>query len=189
MDPVSAAVFLMTAFVLAGAAQTAWFASPASRRFAIPIDGGLTLRGRRVFGDHKTIRGFVGMIPAAAVSFVVIAAAVGGPEGPPYDELSLYEYAALGAVAGLGFMAGELPNSFVKRRLGIEPGMAASGRVQAATQFAIDRIDSGVGMLCAVSLLVPTPPLTWAIVLLVGPSLHWLFSVVMFRLGLKARPA
>ena len=25
----------------------------------IPVDGGLTLRGRRVFGDNKTVRGVV----------------------------------------------------------------------------------------------------------------------------------
>jgi hypothetical protein len=28
----------------------------------------------------------------------------------------------LGVCAGFGFMAGELPNSFVKRQLGIRPG-------------------------------------------------------------------
>jgi hypothetical protein len=33
------------------------------------------------------------------------------------------------------------------------------------------------------------PWLTWAYVLLVGPLVHWSFSVVMFRLGLKQRAA
>jgi hypothetical protein len=32
--------FLLGAFVLAGMAQTAWFATPLSRRFSRPIDGG-----------------------------------------------------------------------------------------------------------------------------------------------------
>jgi hypothetical protein len=44
-------------------------------------------------------------------------------------------------------------------------------------------------MLAAVSLVVPTPWTTWAVVLLVGPAIHWSFSVVMFRLGIKPRPA
>ena len=41
-------------------------------------------------------------------------------------------YAALGAWAGLGFMLGELPNSFVKRQLDVAPGMAPRGRAGAA---------------------------------------------------------
>ena len=59
----------------------------------------------------------------------------------------------------------------------------------AAVQFLIDRIDSGVGMLLAVSLVAPTPPMTWLLVLVIGPTFHWVFSVVMFYLGLKTRPA
>jgi CDP-2,3-bis-(O-geranylgeranyl)-sn-glycerol synthase len=92
-------------------------------------------------------------------------------------------------IAGFGFMAGELPNSFVKRRLGIGPGAVARGRLRAGVQILADHVDSGVGMLLAVSLTATTPLLTWPIVLLIGPSIHWMFSVVMFQLGLKARAA
>ena len=35
---------------------------------------------------------------------------------------------------------------------------------------------------------MPVPWRTVAVVLLVGPFIHWTFSVVMFRLGLKPRP-
>ena len=59
----------------------------------------------------------------------------------------------------------------------------------ATVQFLIDRIDSGVGMLVAVSLVAPTPPMTWLLVLVIGPMFHWMFSVLMFYLGLKARAA
>jgi hypothetical protein len=44
-------------------------------------------------------------------------------------------------------------------------------------------------MLAAISLVVPTPSLTWMSVLLAGAAIHWSFSVLMFRLGLKPRPA
>ena len=109
--------FLLGAFVLAGMAQTAWFATPLSRRFSRPIDRGATFRGQRVFGEHKTLRGFVVMVPAAAVSFAAIAAALGDPARAGLWPLSIAGYAGLGACAGFGFMAGELPNSFLKRRL------------------------------------------------------------------------
>jgi hypothetical protein len=86
-------------------------------------------------------------------------------------------------------MAGELPNSFVKRQFDVGPGARASSPFVAGVQFLIDRIDSGIGMLIAVSLAAPTPPMTWLLVLLIGPTFHWAFSVLMFYLGLKARPA
>ena len=121
-DPVACGVFVLLAFTLAGVAQTAWFRSPASHAFAWPLDGGLTLRGQRLLGANKTIRGFVVMIPAAALSFALLGAIV--PASFGVWDLSVPSFAALGACAGFGFMAGELPNSFVKRQLGIAPGDA-----------------------------------------------------------------
>jgi hypothetical protein len=180
--------FLLGTFVLAGMAQTAWFAAPLSRRFSQPIDGGATFRGKRVFGAHKTLRGFVVMVPAAAISFAALAAAVGGPRAGLWP-LTILGYAGLGACAGFGFMAGELPNSFLKRQLGIHPGEAPQHRGAAAAQFFADRLDSGIGMLLAVSAVVATPAVTWLLVLSIGPSIHWAFSVLMFHLGLKTRPA
>jgi hypothetical protein len=58
-----------------------------------------------------------------------------------------------------------------------------------AWQFVIDRADSGLGMLTALSLAVPTPWQTWALVLLAGWAVHWSFSLVLFYLRVKPRPA
>ena len=44
-------------------------------------------------------------------------------------------------------------------------------------------------MLLIVSLIAGLPARSWLLVLVVGPSIHWAFSVLMFHLGLKARPA
>jgi hypothetical protein len=191
-DPVACGWFLLLAFVLAGMAQTAWFKSPASRRFAQPLDAGLTLRGRRLFGENKTVRGFVVMVPAVAASFALLALLAmlaGDPAAVGLWPLSISGYALAGAIAGFGFMAGELPNSFVKRQLDIAPGEATRGPLASVCQFAVDRLDSGIGMLLALRLLVSVPWRTVAVVLMVGPLIHWTFSVVMFRLGVKPRPA
>jgi CDP-2,3-bis-(O-geranylgeranyl)-sn-glycerol synthase len=187
LDPVACGVFLLVAFTLAGVAQTAWFASRASHAFAFPIDGGLRLRGRRVFGANKTLRGFVVMVPAAAAAFALLG-------GAAPAQLGLWDFrplgfAGLGAIAGLGFMAGELPNSFVKRQLDIPPGSAPRTPAGALLQFGVDRLDSGIGMLAAISLLVPVPWQTWSVVLLIGPAIHWGFSAVLFHMGLKPRSA
>jgi CDP-2,3-bis-(O-geranylgeranyl)-sn-glycerol synthase len=189
MNPVSCAAFLIVAFVLAGIAQTAWFATPISRRLAVPLDAGIRFRGRRLFGANKTLRGFIVMIPAAAGAFALVAWALGCPACAGLWPMTPGGYAKLGAWAALGFMLGELPNSFIKRQLGIDPGDAARRNGLRRLQFAIDRADSGIGMLTAVTLAVPTPALAWAIVLGAGLWFHWGFSVVMFRLGIKPRPA
>jgi CDP-2,3-bis-(O-geranylgeranyl)-sn-glycerol synthase len=191
VDAGACALFLLAAFVLSGCAQAAWLASAWSYRFAVPIDGGRTFRGQRIFGDNKTIRGFVIMVPATAFSFAVLAelAGQGDPRAAGLWALTPDGYAWLGACAALGFMLGELPNSFVKRQLGVAPGAMAPSRSAAVWQFAADRFDSGIGMLAAVSLAVPVPARTWLLVLAVGWAVHWSFSAVLFRLGVKARAA
>lgn len=185
VDPLAAALFILTAFTLAGAAQTAWFAAPQSRALAVPLDGGLRIRNRRIFGPNKTLRGFVVMVPAAAAAFAFLAAVAPVRIWP----VSIPAHALFGAWAGLGFMLGELPNSFLKRQLDIPPGDAPASQRAAVLHFVLDRIDSGIGMLVALSLVADVPALSWACVLLFGPFIHWSFSAVMFRLGLKGRPA
>src|SRR5215813_2470572 len=181
VDPLSCALFLTVAFIAAGLAHSAWLRTPASRRLLLPIDGGARFRGKRVFGDNKTVRGFVVMVPAAAASFALFHALVS--RAAPAIAADLWRldtagYAALGAWAGLGFMLGELPNSFVKRQLDVAPGMAPPGRVGTMVTFVVDRVDSILGMLIAISLAVPTPWMTWAYVLIIGPGIHLGFSVL-----------
>ena len=73
LNPAACAAFLVGAFTLAGLCQTVWLAMPVSRRFAIPLDAGRTVHGRRLFGTNKTIRGFLMMVPATGWCFAVLA--------------------------------------------------------------------------------------------------------------------
>ena len=164
-DPVRCTLFLIATFVLAGVLQTVWLRSPFSRRFAIPLDGGRSLRGRRIFGDNKTWKGFLVMVPAVGVAFLGMAMIFNSPRPWP---LSLPTYLALGCWSGLGYMLGELPNSFVKRQLGIEPGQPPHHPIARAICFFIDQADSVVGALVALVVFVPVPLLTWIIILLAG---------------------
>jgi len=191
-DPLACALFLTVAFIAAGLVHSLWLRAPVSRRLTIPIDGGAHLRGRRVFGDNKAVRGFVVMVPAAGASFAGLYAMLthlAPSVALDLWPLSLAGYASLGAWAGLGFMAGELPNSFVKRQLDVAPGQAPPGSAASRISFVVDRIDSIVGMLAVVSLVTPTPWMTWLYVLIVGPGIHLAFSVLLYRLGVKARAA
>jgi hypothetical protein len=189
LSPSACAAFLVSAFVLAGVCQAVWLASRVSKRFAVPLDGGRTLRGRRVLGDNKTWRGFVMMVPATGASFALLAMVLAAA---PVTFSGLWPlspgpYGLVGLWAGLGFMAGELPNSFLKRQLGIPAGAAASGPLARPLFFLIDHMDSALGALLALALVVSVPWRTWLYVAAVAPALHGAFSLLVYQLGGKAR--
>src|ERR1700674_5553707 len=103
--------------------------SPAIRfdwlpQLAKPLDFGMCLGGRPLLGANKTFRGPIIMIVVCAASAWALSFGLSAgwlPQG--FGFISQPERAVwLGAVMGLGYALGELPNSFVKRRLGIAPG-------------------------------------------------------------------
>lgn len=184
------ALFLIVAMSVAGAVHVLWLRSSWSRRFAWPVDGGLTVRGHRLFGDNKRVCGFMVLPPMAALSFLLIG--VMREYFPPFVAdglwpLSATQYAGLGLVCGFAFMLAELPNSFLKRQLGITPGQAPQQAWLRPVVLVVDRIDSILGVLLAVSLLVPVPIATWFWVMAFGPVAHAVFSIVMHSIGIKAR--
>lgn len=164
--------------------QVLWLQSPLSQRFTGPVDLGTRLRGRRLFGDNKTWRGFVGMVPASALSFAGWSLAFS-----ELWDLSLLGYLGLGAACGLGFMAGELPNSFVKRQLDIAPGEPPQSPLWRKVGWVVDRFDSLIGGLLALSVLVPMTPWIWLGCLLVGPAVHASLSYALYKTGVKKRAA
>jgi len=192
-DALPCTLFLIVAFCLAGVLQTLWLRSPWSRALAYPIDGGFTFRGRRIFGENKTWTGFAVMIPAVGGAFWLLAWFLSrftssGGEGVLWP-ISLGNYFLLGCFAGFGYMLFELPNSFVKRQLDIQPGQPPEHPVGRAVCFFVDQADSVVGALLALAVFVPVPLLSWIIILLAGPVVHWLFNVVLALVGVKRRAA
>ena len=191
-DPFYCTVFLVGAFVAAGVVQTIWLRSHVSMRFGSPLDAGKTIRGQRVFGDSKTWRGFVVMVPAVGASFLILGMLRGSLPSDMQSglwRLSPFEYGLLGCWVGLGFMMGELPNSFLKRQLGIAPGETPARSWARPLCFVLDQVDSIVVALMALSVVVPTPALTWVLLLILGAGVHWLFNIVLFLIGVKTRPA
>jgi CDP-archaeol synthase len=192
LDPLSCAVFVILAFVPAAVAHALWLRSRWSAPWRIPIDHGLTWRGRRLFGANKTWAGFL-VLPVAVGAFFALLRLGANGLSRTWSEglwpLSVGGYALFGWWTGFGFMAGELPNSFVKRQFDIEPGRTPAGRSARVVCFLIDRLDSFAGAYVAQSLVVSTGFWYPVYVLLVAPGLHWLFSVLLFSLGVKGRPS
>lgn len=186
------ALVVLITMSAAGVVHTAWMRSAYSKRFAVPLDGGRTLRGRRVFGANKTVRGFMAIVPAAGVAFALLGfVREAGTEWlrPALWGLAPMQLFALGAWAGACFMAGELPNSFYKRQRGIEPGTVPPSGWERRLCLVIDRVDSTIAVLVGLSLAVGLHWQTWLAVLLLGPLVHLAFSALLHVVGVKARYA
>jgi hypothetical protein len=177
--PLLAAGLVHVAIIKAG-----WFPKLAE----IPLDFGATFAGRTWFGENKTVRGALVMIGASAAC-VAACVVLSAHWDWPVRFIPLFARThplIWGALAGAGYIAGELPNSFLKRRLGIAPGAPGNGRFGPTFWFA-DQIDSTLGV---VAFLLPVwqPTLAVVIALLAWTlCVHPLVAFLMLGLGLKTR--
>lgn len=189
-DSTVLAVFILAAMGVAGGVHVLWLHWARSDMLLAPIDFGAEFRGRRVFGDNKRLRGFVALPLAAACVFAAVAEYRDLLPGSFTDglwPLSTLQFAGIGLAAGFAFVLAELPNSFLKRQLGVPPGKVPEQGWQRILCLLLDRFDSTLGVLVVLSLLAPVPAMTWLWVLLAGPGLHLMFSALLHRIGVKER--
>lgn len=158
-------------------------------QFRKPMDLGLTVAGKRIFGDHKTWRGLVlnllGCVAGASGQFV-LQAHVALPSW-----LLLVDYTRdgilVGVLLGLGATVGELPNSFLKRQLGILPGQQGQRGLK-WTFVLLDQVDITLGIWLMLYWLVRP---TWAMILwslCLTLVLHLTVSLVGYALKMRKTP-
>jgi hypothetical protein len=116
-----------------------WFAA-----LVEPVDGGKTYRGKRIFGDNKTYRGIFATALGTALGTALQVFVLHRFE--VFQGLELLDYSApqvviLGFLMGTAAMLGELPNSFIKRRIDIAPGATAAGGIRSLFFYIFDQID------------------------------------------------
>lgn len=154
----------------------------------IPMDVGLVLKDkRRLFGDNKTWKGFIGMIIFSSFWLGIFSLLYSHIEF--FRRLSLLDFANInswfwGAVWGLGYVLAELPNSFIKRRLNVDPGKNVSG-IRGKIHTFIDQSDSVAG--CLLALLLFHFPTTYDILFLfiLGTGIHYGTNILLYYAGLK----
>ena len=190
-DPLHCTVFLFLSLLLAGVGQTFWMRTAFSHRFNGAIDRGHTFKNKPIFGENKTWRGFIFMIPATGMCFLFVYAAMRMvlAEQLHLWQITLAAYFLLGCWTGLGFMLVELPNSFAKRQLNIAPGAPAKSQQARSICFTVDQIDSIAGGLLAIWIFVPIPLSAAVSLLILGGLAHYVFNVVLKHLGLRTRAA
>lgn len=89
-----------------------------------PLDFGYKFRGRRIFGDHKTVRGFLFGSLAAVMIYLIQTYLFNHSEF--IRSISLFDYnqihCSYGFLLGAGSLAGDFIESFFKRQMGIKSG-------------------------------------------------------------------
>ena len=84
----------------------------------IPIDGKITCRRQRLFGDHKTVRGFfIGTFFSSVWGGALFFFSDFLPLDPRLEIFFLF-----GFLAGIGALLGDAVESFAKRQCGIPSG-------------------------------------------------------------------
>ncbi|HSX08853.1 MAG TPA: CDP-archaeol synthase [Candidatus Saccharimonadales bacterium] len=134
--------FSLWFFAPAGLANMAAFVSGKIgflKKLNYPVDCHLKVGGKRILGDHKTVRGFlsaivVGII-ACFVEIVCYSNFFSIRELIPVDYYTVNPI-ILGGLLGLGALVGDSVKSFFKRRVNIEPGKS---------WFPFDQIDYIIG--------------------------------------------
>jgi hypothetical protein len=148
------------------------------RPLATPLDRGATWRGRRLLGDNKTFRGIVCVATGTAVGFYLL--------GPPPFRGNGRAF-ALGLAVGVAAMLAELPNSALKRQVGVAPGAQVRG-VRGVAFHVLDQVDVLVGGWLVLSIVVtPTPGRVLGSLLFVYCG-HQLITLVGYALGMRATP-
>ena len=134
--------FSLWFFAPAGIANLAAFGSGKTqslKKFNFPIDFYVKIRGKRILGDHKTVRGFLAAILFGIVScfleVLIYSNSYSIRELIPIDYYTINPI-ILGALLGFGALIGDALKSFFKRRINIEPGMS---------WFPFDQIDYIIG--------------------------------------------
>jgi hypothetical protein len=182
------ATWLVFPVVLAGLGHVAVLKTNVLSSLASPIDNGARWRGRPILGANKTWRGIALMTGLTAVASGTQAALVRRRRWP--SALEVLQSARLnswltGALCGLTYCLAELPNSFVKRQLGIAPG--GRGSRASRLQYVVDQADSVAGCLLALRLLYRTSAGDLVTAFGLGVTIHIGIDQLIYALGVKSR--
>lgn len=149
-----------------------------------PIDGGKTWRGKRLFGEHKTIRGFIaGWLVALIFVWIQVWLFNNSlwlrelsQDVLDYSQLNIIIWAS---ALSLGALGGDAIKSFFKRRLNVEPG-------QSWVPF--DQLDYVAGTIFASLLVVQLPIKYYLIAAVLGLALHPLATIIGWLFKMKEQP-
>ncbi|HUD44159.1 MAG TPA: CDP-archaeol synthase [Patescibacteria group bacterium] len=178
-------LFILWYFLPAGLANTApIFAAKISwlKRFTYPLDFYKKLNEKRIFGDHKTIRGIVagivvGIFIASLQSLLFSQASMLKTFIP--NSFAQINPIWFGFLSAMGALGGDAIKSFFKRQMSI-----ASGK----SWFPYDQIDYIVGGVLLTAIIYPLSFGQYVLLFVIWFLLHPISTIVGYILKLKDSP-
>lgn len=185
MTIIRQSVLIITPIIMGGIIHSLIISKNILPSWRIPLDGGLHFMGKRIFGDNKTLRGALIMIMSTAISTCFIASLLPAAWLESLPQLK-HPFTALvfGGILGGCYIIGELPNSFIKRQRGIEPGQRTTGTFRFLWNI-FDQADSVISVSIGMWLVYHISWSTMLSVLLCGTLIHILFDRALHVLRVK----
>jgi CDP-2,3-bis-(O-geranylgeranyl)-sn-glycerol synthase len=156
---------------------------PILSKLGMPVDGGKTFRGKRIFGDHKTVRGFVvGTLTGlaiAALQMILSANFSWVTDISGSVDYSNPTILLMGAMMGFGALAGDSIKSFFKRQFSVPSGQS---------WFPFDQIDYIIGGILFSLPFVLLPLTTYIVIAVIWFLIHPVATLVGWLLKLKDSP-
>ncbi len=139
------------------------------KALAFPVDFNTKFEGSRLFGSHKTFRGFVFGILA---SIIIVIIQIYLYRFNLFKDISFLDYNntnpfVFGFLVGFGVLFGDLVGSFIKRRFRVRPGRSF---------LILDQINSAIGY---VIFVVPFYFKSWSLAFWI--IIVWFFGHLALR--------
>lgn len=156
---------------------------PLLKKFNAPMDGGKTWRGHRIFGPHKTWRGFIsGIVVATIVLWIQQLLVVHTNWADAFTaqvDYAVLPVLILGPLFAVGALGGDAIESFFKRYRGIKSGKA---------WFPFDQLDYIIGSVLVSLFFVILTPLQYVFIFVIWFIAHIVISYIGYLVGLKKEP-
>lgn len=177
--------------IIAGILNMVWCKLNILKKIAKPIDGNKKfIDGKRIFGDNKTWKGLIGYI-----ILNILTACLWGIVCK-YCKIENYNFLyrnhsntfvyniMLGGLLGLAYSLFELPNSFIKRRVGIVPGKTSTG-FKKYFFVILDQADSVIGCVLAVCIFYKMSICMVLGYITLGTITHILINMMLYFMKLR----
>lgn len=155
------------------------------RSLDVPLDGGLTLGGMPLIGKSKSLRS----LAIYTLSAILVCSVLNIIAGSSDYVSDIYQTSPviLGPEIALSYLAGEILNSFVKRRMGIVTSGNSSSWLGSRIQSVFDNVDGIISCGTLFILVYQVQASVLAISFVLAVLLHLSTDLLMRRLRLKTK--
>lgn len=133
-----------------------------------------------ILGKNKTFRGLL-LMPLFCFFFTFLFTLLMNGR----NEIIMTDNLFKSFILGLSYSLGELPNSFIKRRLGIPPGSVSKNNTQKVLFLILDNIDSIIFCCLCLIFVYHIDPIFIPGIFILASLLHFLTDIFLFKIKVK----